>query len=124
MVVVGSVLAAFCRWEKTGIGICLHLRHFPGFVRRVKRRTHELNRNDMITETKMPPAANLRRPRANHNIAPSLRLAVTAKNRALLRWLRAAELSAWQEAETRRPVSSRALRAKTQIQPLFHLYNR
>lgn len=66
----------------------------------------------MITETEIPPAANLRRPRANHNIAPSLR------------WLRAAELSAWQEAETRRPVSGRALRAKTQIQPLFHLNNR
>ena len=37
IVMVGAVLAALGRWEKTGIGICLHQRHFPGFARRVKR---------------------------------------------------------------------------------------
>lgn len=78
----------------------------------------------MITETEIPSAANLRRPRANYNIAPSLRLAVTAKNRALLRWLRAAELSAWQDAETRRPVSARARPGTARVQPLFHLNSR
>ncbi len=31
--------------------------------------------------------------------APSLRVPVTADNRALLRWLRAAELSAWETGE-------------------------
>ena len=78
----------------------------------------------MITETEIPSAANLRRPRTNCNIAPSLRLAVTAKNRALLRWLRAAELSAWQEADRRHPASSRMPAGKTQVQPLFRRHTR
>lgn len=33
-------------------------------------------------------------------LAPSLRVPVTPKNRALLRWLRAAELSAWETGRT------------------------
>ena len=78
----------------------------------------------MITETEIPSAANLRRPRENYSIAPSLRLAVTAKNRALLRWLRAAELSAWQDAETRRPGSSRPFPATPREQPLFEANSR
>jgi hypothetical protein len=78
----------------------------------------------MITETEIPSAANWRRPRTNYNIAPSLRLAVTAKNRALLRWLRAAELSAWQEAGTSRSVPARTIPATARVQPLFRLNQR
>ena len=75
----------------------------------------------MITETEIPSAAHLRRSRTNYNIAPSLRLAVTAKNRALLRWLRAAEWSAWQDAETGHSVATRLVPATARVQPLFHL---
>lgn len=35
-------------------------------------------------------------PRLSPSPAPSLRVPVTANNRTLLRWLRAAELSAWE----------------------------
>jgi hypothetical protein len=51
---------------------------------RVKRLSQELKRNDRLTVTEIPSSANLRRPRTNCNIAPSIRLAVTAKNRALV----------------------------------------
>ena len=44
-------------------------------------------------------------------ISPSLRLAATAKNRAVLRWLRTAELSAWQDADRRNAPASRGDRA-------------
>lgn len=40
--------------------------------------------------------------RLDRNIAPSLRLPVDSKNRALLRWLRALELEAWQDSEAAR----------------------
>jgi hypothetical protein len=42
------------------------------------------------------PCVNQRRPQ----VAPSLRLRVNATNRSLLRWLRAAELAAWQDADS------------------------
>jgi hypothetical protein len=35
-------------------------------------------------------------------VAPSLRLRVSSSSRSLLRWLRAAELAAWQDADARR----------------------
>ena len=41
-----------------------------------------------------------------NSTAPSLRVPVTADNRALLRWLRTAELSAWEDAD-RRPHAKR-----------------
>jgi len=37
-------------------------------------------------------------------LAPSLRVPVTADNREFLRWLRAAELSAWEQADRGRRV--------------------
>jgi hypothetical protein len=58
---------------------------------------------DMKTETLIP----VRNHRSRDYVAPapSLRVPVTRKNRALLRWLRSAELRAWQDADThpRRP---------------------
>jgi hypothetical protein len=39
------------------------------------------------------------RPRPPVNPAPSLRVPVTTRNRAFLRWLRAAELAAWEAGQ-------------------------
>jgi len=39
--------------------------------------------------------------RRHPQVAPSLRLRATTTNRSLLRWLRAAELAAWQDADAR-----------------------
>jgi hypothetical protein len=63
-------------------------------------------------------------PRTGQTVAPSLRLAATARNRALLRWLRAAELTAWQDADTRRPVAARRVSLPARRQPFFRLNNR
>ena len=75
---------------------------------------------------KVETGAGLNRcfPRSNQAVAPSLRLAATRRNRALLRWLRAAELSAWQDADTRRPVGSRRNPTPSGLQPFFRLNNR
>ena len=42
----------------------------------------------------------LRDQRLNRNVSPSLRIAATTHNRSLLRWLRAVEAIAWQDAGT------------------------
>jgi hypothetical protein len=49
------------------------------------------------------------------NAAPSLRVPVTAGNRAFLRWLRAAELSAWEagQAYSEKLISRRDNRQKS-----------
>ena len=49
------------------------------------------------------------------NPAPSLRVPVTAGNRAFLRWLRAAELSAWEagQAYSEKLISRRYNRQKS-----------
>ena len=52
-------------------------------------------------------------PRAQVLPAPSLRVPVTAHNRELLRWLRAAELSAWEAGVTRICIGSRHFPART-----------
>ena len=61
--------------------------------------------------------------RVDQIVAPSLRLAATRRNRALLRWLRAVELCAWQDADTRNPVASRRTPG-LRIQPFFRLNHR
>ena len=54
-------------------------------------------RNDyMKTEIEIAEAGVSRILRFNTSTAPSLRVPVTAANRALLRWLRNEELSAWE----------------------------
>lgn len=63
-------------------------------------------------------------PRSNQTVAPSLRLAATRRNRALLRWLRAAELSAWQDADTRLPAAARLSPTSSRVQPFFRLNHR
>lgn len=45
--------------------------------------------------------------------APSLRVPVTAGNRELLRWLRAAELSAWEAGATRICIGSHRFPVRT-----------
>jgi hypothetical protein len=63
-------------------------------------------------------------PRTVRPVAPPLRIAAPAGNRPLLRWLRAAEPSAWQEADTRHPVASRRAGNPSRRQPIFQLNNR
>ena len=53
--------------------------------------------------------------------APSLRVPVTAGNRELLRWLRAAELSAWQDPEARQRSPFRLRLSCLNRGPLFRL---
>jgi hypothetical protein len=72
----------------------------------------KLNTKDLATKP-------LRRVRSNVNPARSLRSPVTVGNRELLRWLRAAELSAWQEAKPRRAFRLRLNRFN--CGPLFRL---
>lgn len=72
----------------------------------------KLNTKDLATKP-------LRRVRSNVNPARSLRVPVTVGNRELLRWLRAAELSAWQEAKPRRTFRLRLSRLNGG--PLFRL---
>jgi hypothetical protein len=72
----------------------------------------KLNTKDLATKP-------LRRVRSNVNPARSLRSPVTVGNRELLRWLRAAELSAWQETKPRRPFRLRLSRFN--CGPLFRL---
>ena len=67
---------------------------------------------------------NLCLPQLNRTVAPSLRLAATRRNRALLRWLRATELSAWQDADRPRPVASQWSPGRSGLQPFFRLNNR
>ncbi len=50
----------------------------------------------MKTETPVVQTGSLRDARQSSYPAPSLRVPVTADNRAFLRWLRAAELTAWE----------------------------
>jgi hypothetical protein len=64
--------------------------------------------------------SNLHPPRAVAAVAPSLRIAATAKNRPLLRWLRRLELAAWHEADARHPAATRRA-ARNGLQPLFQL---
>jgi hypothetical protein len=72
----------------------------------------KLNTKDLATKP-------LRRVRSNVNPARSLRSPVTVGNRELLRWLRAAELSAWQETKPRRAFRLRLSRFN--CGPLFRL---
>jgi len=51
--------------------------------------------------------------------APSLRIATTARNRALLRWMRAAELAAWQDFDPRIPAARQPV-SNARVHPLFH----
>jgi hypothetical protein len=53
----------------------------------------------MNVELEMAQAAVSQLLNRNHDTAPSLRVPVTRSNRALLRLLRAAELSAWENAD-------------------------
>ena len=71
--------------------------------------------------TKDFATAPLRCPRSNVNPAPSLRVPVTVGNRELLRWLRAAELSAWQDAETKPRRKFRLRLSRFSRGPLFRL---
>lgn len=50
----------------------------------------------MKTEIETVEAAAPHSPQSTVRPAPSLRIPVTAANRGFLRWLRAAELSAWE----------------------------
>ena len=50
----------------------------------------------MKTETDALQSGSVKDSRPNVSPAPSLRVPVTAGNRAFLRWLRAAELLAWE----------------------------
>jgi len=56
--------------------------------------------NSIAPEDLTPPVAA-------SAVSPSLRVRVTTKNRSLLRWLRAAELAAWEEPA---PATRRAFR--------------
>lgn len=66
-------------------------------------------------------AAPPRCPRTNVQPAPSLRVPVTVANRELLRWLRAAELSAWQNADARPHRAFRLRLSCFDRGPLFRL---
>jgi hypothetical protein len=72
----------------------------------------KLNTKDLATAPRF-------RARSNVSPAPSLRVPVTVGNRELLRWLRAAELAAWQEAKPRRTFRLRLSRFNGG--PLFRL---
>ena len=66
-------------------------------------------------------AAAARCPRTNVHPAPSLRVPVTVGNRELLRWLRAAELTAWQDAEAKSRRVFRLRLSRFHCGPLFRL---
>ena len=57
----------------------------------------------------------LRRQRLIRKIAPSLRIAATIHNRSLLRWLRAVESLAWQDADMPRRLRSRVASKKNRV---------
>jgi hypothetical protein len=56
--------------------------------------------------------------------APSLRIAANRQNRSLLRWLRAAELSAWQGADARHVATTRGFQIKFLPKTLFKMQSR
>ena len=56
--------------------------------------------------------------------APSLRIAANRQNRSLLRWLRAAELSAWQGADARHVATTRGFQIKFSPKTLFKMQSR
>ena len=78
----------------------------------------------MKTNMEMPLLELLRPRRASAGPAPSLRIAATRKNRSLLRWMRAAELSAWQNADARHLDTLRAAAAGMFPKPLFTMSSR
>ena len=52
----------------------------------------------MTPENEVSVASRLSRRRMNQDVAPSLRIAASIHNRALLRWMRAVESFAWRDA--------------------------
>ena len=59
------------------------------------------------------------RPQRYVRASPSARVPVTSRNRSLLRWLRAAQSSAWQSAEAKPRESIRIPLSRFSTEPLF-----
>jgi hypothetical protein len=72
----------------------------------------------MKTETDAIRAGTPRDSRQNMSPAPSLRVPVTANNRAFLRWLRAAESKAWEAG-----LACKCIDGATQPAPISNLNN-
>jgi hypothetical protein len=66
----------------------------------------------MKLEIAKQPIGGLPGPRTKKPLAPSLRIAMTANNRALLRWMRAMELAAWLDADSPRGRSNHEFQAQ------------
>ncbi len=73
----------------------------------------------MNSNITLPFLGFLQTRRAYTGPAPSLRIAATRKNRSLLRWMRAAEMSAWQEASPRDFAAQRTVRGDRPSPALF-----
>jgi hypothetical protein len=79
------------------------------------------NRVSMKPDLRTPLPLSSHHARPIPRIAPSLQIAATAQNRSLLRWLRAMELSAWQDADARSQAASPIAVARPRGRPFFQL---
>ena len=97
-------------------GLC---RIFRGFVRSVKFNNQPIQIPIMSARTYVPRANEFVRLRKLPRPAPSLRIPVTRSNRTLLRRMRAAELSAWRNSDSKPRRSFRIRLSHFSTQPLF-----